>query len=159
VEAREAPPRFGLTPQFFAYAAEQLEHAPIQVLLAQARASHDPAPARRALTLLDPLRARAQRSGLAWLHGKAFALLALAYQELGDATPALATLERALVLARPEGYVRLFADEGPPMVALLRQLRRHDTASDRVPTLLAALESPVQGASRRPRTAGGSARS
>ena len=34
---------------------------------------------------------------------------------------ALAPLERALILAEPEGYVRLFVDEGPPMAVLLRE--------------------------------------
>jgi LuxR family maltose regulon positive regulatory protein len=33
---------------------------------------------------------------------------------------ALISLERALALAQPEGYVRVFVDEGPPMVQLLR---------------------------------------
>ena len=33
---------------------------------------------------------------------------------------ALAPLERALALAEPEGYVRIFVDEGPAMAALLR---------------------------------------
>ena len=43
------------------------------------------------------------------------------------ATPrrALAALDRALTLAEPEGYVRVFVDEGPPMAALLKaSLRR-----------------------------------
>jgi LuxR family maltose regulon positive regulatory protein len=109
------------------------------VLLAQTYATHDPVPARRALTLLDPLRARAERSGLAWLHGKALALQALAYQALVDSTPALATLERALVLARPEGYARLFLDEGPPMAALLCGLSARGTAPEPVAALVAAL--------------------
>jgi LuxR family transcriptional regulator, maltose regulon positive regulatory protein len=47
-------------------------------------------------------------------------LRALAQQALGDIPAALAALERALALAEPEGYVRVFADEGPPMAALLR---------------------------------------
>ena len=38
----------------------------------------------------------------------------------GDATRALAALERALVLAEPAGYVRVFIDEGTPMINLLR---------------------------------------
>jgi LuxR family maltose regulon positive regulatory protein len=138
LQAREAP-RFGLTPQYFVYAAEHLELAPIQVLLAQARASDDPTPAHRALLLLDPLRARAERSGLAWLHSKALALQVLAYQVLGDSATALATLERALALAQPEGYMRLFLDEGPPMADLLRRLSARGPAPEPVTALLAAL--------------------
>ena len=46
-------------------------------------------------------------------------LRALALQAQGDCTAALVPLERALVLAAPEGYVRIFVDEGAPMAALL----------------------------------------
>ena len=34
---------------------------------------------------------------------------------------AIASLEQSLTLAEPEGYIRLFADEGPPMAELLHQ--------------------------------------
>ena len=34
---------------------------------------------------------------------------------------ALASLQRALTLAEPEGYVRLFVDEGPAMASLLER--------------------------------------
>ena len=48
--------------------------------------------------------------------------------------------ERALTLAEPEGYVRIFVDEGPPMAALLRG-GRETTGSrrDYVRRLLAAV--------------------
>ena len=46
-------------------------------------------------------------------------LQALAHQMQGDIPAALVPLERALTLAEPEGYVRIFVDEGPPMAALL----------------------------------------
>jgi len=46
----------------------------------------------------------------------------LALQSAGDHQGALVSLADALSLARPEGYVRVFADEGPPMAALLRSL-------------------------------------
>ena len=49
-------------------------------------------------------------------------LQALAHQARGDLPAALAGLQRAVTLAQPEGYVRLFADEGPPMAALLKAL-------------------------------------
>ena len=47
-------------------------------------------------------------------------LQALDHQARGDTPTALAALEQALALAEPEGYVRVFLDEGPPMTALLR---------------------------------------
>lgn len=46
-------------------------------------------------------------------------LQALAHQTQGDVPTALVPLKRALTLAEPEGYVRLFVDEGPPMRALI----------------------------------------
>jgi LuxR family maltose regulon positive regulatory protein len=50
------------------------------------------------------------------------ALRSLALQAAGDHAGALALLTGALLLAQPEGHVRVFADEGPPMAALLRSL-------------------------------------
>jgi LuxR family maltose regulon positive regulatory protein len=46
-------------------------------------------------------------------------LQALAHQVQGDLAAALVPLERALTLAEPEGYVRVFVDEGGPMAVLL----------------------------------------
>ncbi len=50
-------------------------------------------------------------------------LQALAHQAQGNITPALAPLERALTLAEPEGYVRIFVDEGEPIRLLILDLR------------------------------------
>jgi LuxR family maltose regulon positive regulatory protein len=46
-------------------------------------------------------------------------LRALALQELGKQGQALAVLEKSLVLAEPEGYIRIFLDEGQPVQQLL----------------------------------------
>jgi LuxR family transcriptional regulator, maltose regulon positive regulatory protein len=46
-------------------------------------------------------------------------LQALAHQVQGDLPAALASLNRALMLAEPEGYVRLFVDEGEAMRLML----------------------------------------
>src|SRR6266849_1892625 len=70
-------------------------------------------------------------------------LRALALQAQGNHTEALNTLSRALLLAEPEGYVRLFLDEGAPMVALLRRAIAHKMASRHVATLLEAWGEPV----------------
>jgi LuxR family maltose regulon positive regulatory protein len=48
---------------------------------------------------------------------------ALAHQVQGNLPLALASLERALTLAEPEGYLRLFVDEGEPMRLLLLDFR------------------------------------
>jgi LuxR family maltose regulon positive regulatory protein len=50
------------------------------------------------------------------------ALQALAHAARDDEPAALAALTKALSLAAPEGYVRVFIDEGRPMAAILRQL-------------------------------------
>jgi LuxR family maltose regulon positive regulatory protein len=49
-------------------------------------------------------------------------LQALAHQAQGNIATALVPLERALTLAEPEGYVRLFVDEGVPMAELLTRM-------------------------------------
>ena len=49
---------------------------------------------------------------------------ALAHQVQGNLPLALAILERALTLAQPEGYIRLFVDEGEPSVCSCWIFRR-----------------------------------
>jgi LuxR family maltose regulon positive regulatory protein len=49
-------------------------------------------------------------------------LQAVAREAMGDIPLALASLERALTLAEPEGYVRIFVDEGPAMAELLTKV-------------------------------------
>ncbi len=72
-------------------------------------------------------------------------LHALALQAQGDLAEALTALGRALGLAETEGYIRLFLDEGAPMVALLHQAQRHKLASaGYVATLLKASDEPME---------------
>ena len=54
--------------------------------------------------------------------------LALARQRAGDLDAAVAAVSRALVLGEPEGYVRTFTDEGPPMAALVDAAARRGVA-------------------------------
>jgi len=56
------------------------------------------------------------------------------------------SLERALTLAQPEGYLRLFVDEGPPMARLLYEALSRGIAPDYVRRLLAAfpIDKPEQ---------------
>jgi LuxR family maltose regulon positive regulatory protein len=71
-------------------------------------------------------------------------LQAMALQAQGKIDQALTPLERALSLAEPEGYVRTFVDEGPPMAQLLRQAVARGIAVDYVGKLLAALEKETK---------------
>jgi LuxR family maltose regulon positive regulatory protein len=52
---------------------------------------------------------------------KILVVLALVRESQGDVEAAISSLERALTLAEPEGYVRVFAEHGTPMVRLLRE--------------------------------------
>jgi len=65
-------------------------------------------------------------------------LLALAHAAQGDIPLALVSLERALTLAEPEGYVRTFVDEGKPIEELLRKAASRGIQEKYVSKLLAA---------------------
>ena len=66
---------------------------------------------------------------------------ALAYEAQGDLERAIASLERALLLAEPEGYVRIFAEPGTPMVQLLREAMTRSITPIYTNRLLTALET------------------
>jgi LuxR family maltose regulon positive regulatory protein len=70
-------------------------------------------------------------------------LQALAFQAQGRSDSALSSLERALILAEPEGYIRTFADEGEPMAHLLRHAASRDFATEYVGKLLGVFEPSV----------------
>jgi len=77
-------------------------------------------------------------------------LQALALQEQtprhrSDTSQALASLERALALAEPAGYFRIFVDEGAPMARLLEQAAARGIAPSYTHRLLAALDASVPG--------------
>ena len=66
-------------------------------------------------------------------------LQALAHQMHGDIPAALVLMERALTLAEPEGYVRIFVDEGRPLAVLLEAVAKQGIAPSYVRHLLAPL--------------------
>ena len=70
--------------------------------------------------LLSRLLQLAERAGRMRSAVEIGCLTALAWQAEGDTGQALVALAQALTLAEPEGYVRIFLDEGPPLAALLR---------------------------------------
>ena len=72
------------------------------------------------------------------------ALKALALRAQGQSAQAMTMLERALTLAEPEGYLRIFVDEGEPMKLLLQKIRAEGGGmKDYVDQLLSAFEERV----------------
>lgn len=92
----------------------------------------------RVLSLSQRLRSLAERTKRTGRLIELLALQALAWQGLGDTANALAILEEALALARPEAYVRTFLEEGEPMFRLLFLARSHQPGGSYVSQLLSA---------------------
>ena len=111
-----------------------------RVRIAQAR--DDPAGSflQNALHLLERLLRDAEAKARMGSVLEILVLRALALEAQGNRKGALSTLERVLVLAEPEGYVRLFVDEAPSMLALLRQAHARNSVPGYVAKLLAATE-------------------
>ncbi|HET6562520.1 MAG TPA: LuxR C-terminal-related transcriptional regulator [Marmoricola sp.] len=120
----------------------------VRLLLAQQRAAGLP---RSATTLDQVLETLDRLESAAADHGREGSVLelrllrALVQDARGDRTRALAALERALVGApEPESHVRLFLDEGEPMLALLRHATgAGDPLAGHARRLLERAEPPV----------------
>ncbi len=106
----------GLSPQDEPrYPREQEYLVLARVLIAQDRPGE-------ALALLDRLLGQAAAQDRMGSVIETQGLRALALAAGGDEPAAVDTLAEALTLASPQGYVRVFADEGPPMRALLGRI-------------------------------------
>jgi LuxR family maltose regulon positive regulatory protein len=117
----------------------EFEHVTLARMLLAQRAEADVQDATR---LLERLLVAAEEGGRTGRVIEILVLRALTHQRLGDIPAALASLERAVTLAEPEGYVRVFVDEGPPLASLLRALAKRGTAGNYVRRLLAAETGP-----------------
>ncbi|TFH31598.1 MAG: helix-turn-helix transcriptional regulator, partial [Anaerolineales bacterium] len=67
-------------------------------------------------------------------------LQSIAYHAQGDLPAALKPLQKALTLAEPEDYVRMFVDEGPSMAQLLLEAASLGIMPDYTGKLIAAFE-------------------
>lgn len=112
-----------------------------------------------ALTLLVRLAAAAEAGGRTGSVIETLLLQALAHQALGDMRAAREPFERAMTLAEPQGYLRVFVDEGHRMRELLRHAVTRGFAGEHARRVLAAFDEPPPqfAAAVRPATAGASA--
>ncbi len=92
-----------------------------------------------AIKLSNRLLKQAETIGQVGLAIEALILQALAFQGKKENEPALAALEKALALARPEGYVRLFLDEGEAMTKLLCQVQSRQVGNGYAAVLLSMI--------------------
>jgi LuxR family transcriptional regulator, maltose regulon positive regulatory protein len=121
-----------------------------RVRIAQGRENPTGPFLRESLNLLNRLLADAEAKARMGSALEIRILRALALHAQGDRQQALTTLEPALTFAEPEGYVRLFVDEGKPMLSLLSLARTHGIAASYVATLLSAFSEPTGEAATRP---------
>ena len=120
----------------------EFEHVTLaRALLAQHRTQRSAPSADDAARLLQRLLEAAKAGERTGTVIEILVLQALTDHARGDVPGALAALERALTLAEPEGYVRLFASEGPPMASLLRAAAKQGIAPSYIHRLLAAVNS------------------
>lgn len=118
----------------------EFEHITLaRILVAHYRNDRDDCSIREATRLLGRLLKAAEDGGRMGSAIEILALQALANQMRGDIPAALLPLERALKLAEPAGYVRIFLDEGADMAQLLRHAAVHGIAPDYAGKLVAAM--------------------
>jgi LuxR family maltose regulon positive regulatory protein len=94
------------------YQQEVIALTLVRVLLAQGEGAE-------ALRILERWRQHARAQGRIGSEIEMLLLVALAQQTQGKREQAVQLLQQALLLASPEGYARVFVDEGVPIIALL----------------------------------------
>jgi LuxR family maltose regulon positive regulatory protein len=139
----------GLSPDDEITYLNEFEHLVlVRLLMAEYQSRQDRrsmAQAMQAISLLERLLNEAEAHKRTGSVIEILVVQALAHQAQGNLPLALASLERALILAQPEGYFRLFMDEGEPIRQLIeKQSRNRDhSLNDYVDKLLAAFTQPV----------------
>ncbi len=122
----------------------EFEHITLaRLLLARYKSDRTDNSIREVIGLLERLTKAAEEGGRMGSLIEILVLQALAHHAQGDIPSALIPLQQALTLAEPEGYVRMFLDEGSPMAQLLREATARGIMPGYTGKLLAAFE--VQG--------------
>jgi LuxR family maltose regulon positive regulatory protein len=111
--------------------------AVIRLTLAQ----HQP---RQALEMIAALQELIEKRGFQRRIIEILVLKAIAQHQNGDIEPAMQTLGKAFSLAEPEGYFRIFVDEGEPMARLLYQAVAQKISPVYAGRLLAVLSDETQ---------------
>ena len=97
-----------------------------------------------ALAVIEPLLRKAEAQDWIFFVRELRITQALAYQAQGDLDRALASLSRPLALAKNQGWVRAFIDQGAPMAELLRHAASRGIEAPYASRLLAAFDEPEE---------------
>jgi len=123
----------------------EFEHITLaRVLLARCKSDREERSIHETMGLLERLLQAAEEGGRMGSVIEILVLRALAHEAQGHGPPALVPLERALTLAEPEGYVRIFVDEGRPMAQLLSEAAAHGIMPYYTARLMAIFEAEKQ---------------
>jgi len=120
------------------------------MLIAQYKSTREDNAIHEAMDLLDRLLQAAEEGERTGSMIEILTLQALAHGAQGDKPSALVPLERALTLAKSEGYVRIFVDERLPMAKLLNEASNQGIEPDYTRKLLAAFKPKEQSDTRLP---------
>jgi LuxR family maltose regulon positive regulatory protein len=112
-----------------------------RVLLARDRSGRPDGSISGAVVLLERLLKAAEEGRRNGSVIEILVLQTMAYRAQRDLPAAFLPLRHALALAEPEGYVRIFLDEGASMMQLLREASAHEIMPDYTDKLLAAFEA------------------
>jgi LuxR family maltose regulon positive regulatory protein len=110
-----------------------------RVLIARGRGDPEGSYFDDALRLIDRLLGEAENGARMGSAIEILVLRALALHARSETSGAFVSLERALTLAEPEGYVRIFVDEGASMAALLTEFLKAPRKRERCAQQLASL--------------------
>ena len=121
-----------------------------RVLLARYQSDRADGSISEVMGLLERLLKAAEEGGRKGSVIEILVLQAIAYHAQGDLPAALLPLQHALALAEPEGYVRMFLDEGSSMLQLLREASAREIMPDYTDKLLAAFEAEKRKSEDKP---------
>ncbi len=120
----------------------EFEHITLaRLLIAQYRSDLADHTIHKAMVLIECLLQAAEQGGRMGSVIEILMLNALAHEARENITSALVPLERALRHAEPEGYVRIFVDEGEPMKQLLSEAATKGIMPDYTGKLLDAFKA------------------
>jgi len=124
-------------------AAHQLAwHYDLPVMQARVLIAQDDPSA--ALAVLEPQRQQAEAKGWANRMLRVMVLQSIALYAHGENEKAVELLGEVLARAEPEGFIRLFVDEGAPMAELLSEAAAQGIRPDYVSKLLAAFKGEMK---------------